>query len=75
MRHFATAIICLVVFHAPDGSLVSVEKQHVAAVRPVTDAIKEHVAPGTKALVYVGQHKFGITETLDEAEAMLEQCE
>lgn len=68
-------LACLVIFHSPDGSLVSVEKQHVAVVRPVTEPIKEHVAAGTRALLYVGSHKIGITETAEEAEAMLEQCE
>lgn len=75
MRNPAAILLCLVVFHAPDGSLVSVEKAHIAAIRPVTDQIKEHVAPGTHALVYVGQHKFGITESLEEAETMLESCD
>lgn len=75
MRHLAEALACLVVFHAPDGSLVSVEKAHISALRPVSEAVKEHLAPGTKTLVYVGQHKFGITESLDEAETMLEQCD
>lgn len=67
-------LACLVVFHAPDGTLVSVEKQHIAAIRPVSEAAKEHLAPGSRALVYVGSHKFAITETLDEAEAIMEQC-
>lgn len=68
-------LLCLVIFHAPDGSQVSVESQHVAAVRPVTDAIKEHLAPGTKSILYVGAHKIGIVEDFDKAEAMLEGCE
>lgn len=71
----AIGLLCLVVFHAPDGSLVSVESQHVAAVRPVTDAIKEHLAPGTKSILYVGAHKIGIIENFDDAEAKLENCE
>lgn len=54
---------------------MSVEKQHIAAIRPVSEAVKEHLAPGTKALLYVGAHKIGITETLEEAETMLENCE
>lgn len=54
---------------------MSVESQHIAAIRPVSDQIKEHVAPGTKALVYVGAHKFGITESLEQAEEMVENCQ
>lgn len=71
----AALLACLVVFHAPDGSLVSVESQHVAAVRPVTDNVKEHLAPGTKSVLYVGSHKIGIIEDFDHAESMLENCE
>jgi hypothetical protein len=75
MSRYGAIVLCLVIFHAPDGSSVSVEKQHIAAIRPITEAIKEHLAPGTKSLLYVGAHKIGITETLEEAETMLEGCE
>lgn len=74
-RWLVPGLLCLVSFHTPDGSMITVETQHIAAVRPVTDRVKEHVVAGTKALLYVGSQKMGITETLEEAEKMIEECE
>jgi hypothetical protein len=65
-------LLCLITFHSPDGQLLTVEAKHVIAVRPAPSS--EHVAAGTKSILYVGGQKFGITETPAEAEIMINDC-
>ena len=68
-------LCCLVTFHAPDGSLLTVDTANIALVR-TTVGITEHLAKGTNALVYIaGQRAIGITETREEAEDIIRGCE
>ena len=65
--------LCLAVFHTPDGRELRIETQHIAAVRP-SDAAQQSLAPGTKAILYVGAQKFGILETPIEVDGIVKDC-
>jgi hypothetical protein len=65
--------LCLAIFHSPDGRELRIESQHIAAVRP-SDAAQQQLAPGTKAIIYVGSQKFGIVESPTEIDAIIKDC-
>jgi hypothetical protein len=64
----------LVIFHSPEGGLLTIDTRQFALVRPVEGKLKEHVAPGTNAILYIGSNKIGITETREEAEEAIRDC-
>jgi hypothetical protein len=66
-------VICLAIFHSPDGRELRIESQHIAAVRPA-DAAQQSLAPGTRAILYVGSQKFGVVETPGEVDAIIKDC-
>ena len=66
-------LTCLAVFHSPDNRELRVETQHIQAVRPA-DAVQQHVAPGTAAIIYVGSQKFGVVESASEIEQLIRDC-
>ena len=63
----------MAIFHTPDGRELRVETQHISAVRPA-DSVQQQVAPGTKAILYVGSQKFGITEAAVEVDMIIKDC-
>jgi hypothetical protein len=67
------ASYCLAVFHSPDGRELRIETQHIAVVRPA-DAVQQNVAPGTKAILYVGSQKLGVVEGADEVAIIMRDC-
>jgi hypothetical protein len=66
-------LFCLVVLHSPDNRELRIETQHIAVVRPA-DAAQQSLAPGTKAVLYVGGQKFGVVESPSEIEAIIRDC-
>ena len=66
-------LLCLVVFHSPDGRELRIETQHIAIVRPA-DAVQQNVAPGTKSILYVGSQKLGVVESIDEIGTLMRDC-
>ena len=66
-------LLCLVIFHSPDNRELRVESQHIAAVRPA-DAAQQSLAPGTRAILYVGGQKFGVVESPIEIDAIIKDC-
>jgi hypothetical protein len=72
-RSRIAALACLAIFHTPDGRELRVETQHISAVRPA-DGAQQQVAPGTKAILYVGSQKFGIIETAIDVDAIIKDC-
>ena len=66
-------LLCLAVFHSPDGRELRIETQHIAIVRPA-DAVQQNVAPGTKSILYVGGQKLGVVESPDETAVILRDC-
>jgi hypothetical protein len=69
----ASTILCLAIFHSPDGRELRIETQHIAVVRP-SDAVQQNVAPGTKAILYVGSQKLGVVESPDEVTIIMRDC-
>jgi hypothetical protein len=72
-RTSAVAVACLAIFHSPDNRELRLESQHIAAVRPA-DAAQTQLAPGTKAIIYVGGQKFGVMETVQEVDSIIKDC-
>ena len=70
----AIPILCLVVFHSPDGKELIFDSRHIAAVRPVEGAIRQHLHPNTNAVIYASTQTFGVVETVDEVEKQLREC-
>jgi hypothetical protein len=50
-----------------------IESTHIDILRPA-DAVQQHVAPGTKAIVYVGGQRFGVVESAAEIETLVKDC-
>jgi uncharacterized protein YlzI (FlbEa/FlbD family) len=67
---------CFITVHGPNGKdPMRVDASSIFIVRPSTPSIEPHVAPGTNTILYVNGHKFGIHETVEEVEEMIERCE
>jgi hypothetical protein len=71
---FYSALFCLVVFHSPDGRDLLIDSRHIAAVRPVEGAIRQHLHPNTRAIIYASTQTFGVVETVDEVNDALKAC-
>lgn len=67
-------IPCLLVLHTPAGTELHIESKHVNVFQPLAKSAEQHVAPGTKTIVHTGGAKFGVTETTEEIDTMLENC-
>jgi hypothetical protein len=67
------SVLCLAIFHSPDGRELRIESQHIAAVRPA-DAAQQSLAPGTKSVLYVGGQKFGVVESPVEVDGIVKDC-
>jgi uncharacterized protein YlzI (FlbEa/FlbD family) len=68
---------CFITLHGPNGKdEMHVDAASIFIVRAVTPGIEHHIAPGTKTILYVNGHKFGVSETVEQVEDMIEQqCE
>jgi hypothetical protein len=69
------ALACLILIHPPDGAPLRIDISHIIAVRPVPMGSEEHFARGTKSILYVTGQKFGITETPEQVELLIRDCE
>ena len=67
---------CLLVFHSPDGSELWVESDIIKVIRPVGNAHREHIAPGTHSVLYLAVRPagFGLTETAAQVLRKIESC-
>jgi hypothetical protein len=70
----AAAVACLIVLHSPDGEELAIDTRQILMLRP-TVHIKEHLAPGTKTLVYLTAQKIGVKEEPHEVEYLTKICE
>jgi hypothetical protein len=69
----ASLVLCLAIFHTPDGKIISVDTRHIIALRSAEN-VKQHLAPGTNTVLYVSGQNFAITETPDEAKEAIRDC-
>ena len=72
-RELFSIIICMAIFHTPDGQLLTVDTRHITALRPAEN-IKEHLTPGTKTILYVTTKTFGVRENIEEAQDAIHNC-
>jgi len=73
ITNLSAALVCLVVFHSPDGKELRLDNRHISAVRTAENA-KQYVTAGVNTIIYVGGEKFGIMETPTEAEYLMRHC-
>ena len=73
LRWFIPPLSCLAIFHSPDGTEIRIETRHIVAVRPA-DAVKQHLASGTNALIYTSTQTFGVIETVSEVKMLEDEC-
>jgi len=66
-------ICCLIILHSPDEREMRIESTHIDILRPA-DAVQQHVAPGTKAIIYVGGLRFGVVESDEEIDTLIKDC-
>ena len=73
---WARALACLLTFHSPDGSRLLVESGIIKVIRPIEPAHSEHVAPGTRSVLYLGVRPagLGIVETAAQVLKAIEDC-
>jgi hypothetical protein len=50
-----------------------IESTHIDILRPA-DAVQQHVAPGTKTIIYVGGQRFGVAESDEEIDTLIKDC-
>jgi len=70
----AATIACLIVLHTPDGEEIAVDTRQILMLRPTTH-IREHLAHGTRTLVYMTAQKVAVTEQPHEVEYLIKICE
>ena len=70
---FYNTLLCMAILHSPDNRELRIETAHIAAVRP-SDAAQQALAPGTRAVLYVGSQKFGVLESPSEIDAIMKDC-
>jgi hypothetical protein len=72
----ATIAVCILVLHAPDGSELLVQSDIIRVIRPITAAHREHVAPGTNSVLYLGvrQAGFAVIETAAQVLQLVRDC-
>jgi len=68
------AIACLIVMHTPDGEEIAVDTRQILMLRPTTH-IREHLAHGTRTLVYMTAQKVAVKEEPHEVEYLIKVCE
>jgi hypothetical protein len=64
---------CLIVLHSPDNRELQVESQYIEVMRPA-EAARQHVTPGTQAILYVGAQRFGVIESIDQINIIIRNC-
>jgi hypothetical protein len=72
-RNLRAGILCLAIFHVPDGREIRIDTAHVSAIRSA-EGFGHHLAPGTRTIISLGSQNYGVTETPDEVEAIIEGC-
>lgn len=66
---------CIIALHSPDGTELRFEAHNFTAIQALPHGYKQHVAHGTKTIVYgSGGNKFGVTETPEEIAALAAKC-
>jgi hypothetical protein len=71
---FIVPLCCLIILHTPDGEEIAVDTRQILMLRP-TIGIREHLAPGSKTLIYVSGQKIAVKEMPHEVEYLTKICE
>jgi hypothetical protein len=67
---------CFITLHGPNGKdEMHIDASSIFIVRPNSPDIEHHIAHGIKTIIYVSGHRFGVHETFEEIEEMIQKCE
>jgi hypothetical protein len=67
-------IVCLLLFHSSDGSLIWIESTAISVLKPAP-AHLDHVTKGTQTIIYTSTGKtFGVREEEDAIERLVKTC-
>ena len=74
MKRAAPLALAFLLFHSPDGAPLWIACQAIFAVRPIGGATKQHVATGTRALIYTPGYTLAVKEAAEDAVAKAKGC-
>jgi hypothetical protein len=74
MKRAAWFVLAFLLFHSPEGAPLWIACQAVFTIRPIGDVTKQHVATGTRALIYTPGHTLAVKEAADDAVAKANGC-
>ena len=67
---------CYVTLHGPSGNdAIKVDAASIFIIRAATPEMQRHVVKGVNTFVYVSGEKFGVSETVEEVEALVRGCQ
>jgi hypothetical protein len=70
----ALPIVCLILVHSADGGDLWIESAAITVVKPLFGEHQDHLAKGTRTLVYTAGKVFGVREEEDAIERMIKAC-
>lgn len=73
VRFAPAAVICLLIFHGPDGGELWFRADAIDLIRPGTKH-QDHVAQHVNSVLYVGGKGQGVMESARDAAHMIDQC-
>jgi hypothetical protein len=68
-------VACLILLHSADKADLWIESAAITVVRPVLPEHQDHVAKGTRTLVYTAGKVFGVREEEPAIERLIKACD
>jgi hypothetical protein len=67
-------VVCLILVHSSDGGSLWVESEAITVLKPLLSKHQDHLARGTRTLVYTAGKVFGVRESEEDIERMIKSC-
>jgi hypothetical protein len=72
----ALSVLCLILFHSSDGSVVWIKSSAITVVKPIPAKHRDHLAGGTQAVIYtVSGRTFGVLEADEDVVGAVDACD
>jgi hypothetical protein len=69
-------LVCLILFHSSDGSLIWIKSSAITTVKPILPRALNHIAKGTHAVVYtVTGRTFAVQDTSEDIVGKVDACD
>jgi hypothetical protein len=70
------AVLCLILFHSSDGSVVWIKSSAITVVKPIPAHQQDHLARGTQAVIYTMTGKtFAVREADEDVVGAVDACD